>query len=53
MASANGDEDKTVELAPSGFDAKLSPRYSRSPGGGNAKIKKSNVSSILLTPRSN
>ena len=31
--SAQGDEAKTVELAPSGFDVKLFPRQSRSRGG--------------------
>ena len=32
--SAPGDEAKTVELAPSGFDVKSFPRLSRSRGGG-------------------
>ena len=32
--SAQGDEAKTVELAPSGFDVKSFPRQSRSRGGG-------------------
>ena len=32
--SAQGDEAKTVELAPRGFDEKLFPRQSRSNGGG-------------------
>ena len=32
--SAQGDEAKTVELAPSGFDVKSFPRQSRSCGGG-------------------
>ena len=31
--SAQGDEAKTVELAPSGFDMKSFPRQSRSRGG--------------------
>ena len=31
--SAQGDESKTVELAPSGFDVKPFPRQSRSHGG--------------------
>ena len=32
--SAQGDEAKTVELAPSGFDVKSFPRQSRCHGGG-------------------
>ena len=32
--SAQGDEAKTVELAPSGFEKKSFPRHSRSRGGG-------------------
>ena len=32
--SAQGDEAKTVELAPCGFDVKSFPRQSRSRGGG-------------------
>ena len=32
--SAQGDEAKMVELAPSGFDVKSFPRQSRSRGGG-------------------
>ena len=39
--SAQGDEAKTVELAPSGFVVKSFPRQSRSRGGGNATIYKS------------
>ena len=31
--SAEGDEAKTVVLAPNGFDVKSSPRQSRSRGG--------------------
>ena len=38
--SAQGDEAKTVELAPSGFDVKSFPRQSRSRGGGIASIYK-------------
>ena len=41
--SAQGDEDKTVELAPSGFDAKSFPRQSRSRGGGIATVSKSTL----------
>ena len=36
--SAQGDEAKTVELAPSGYDVKLFPRQSRSCGGGIATV---------------
>ena len=36
--SAQCDEAKTVELAPSGFDVKSFPRQSRSHGGGIATI---------------
>ena len=36
--SAQGDEAKTVELAPSGFDVKSFPRQSRSCGGGIATV---------------
>ena len=36
--SAQGDEAKTVELAPSGFDVKSFPRQSRSRGGGIATV---------------
>ena len=39
--SAHGDEAKTVELAPSGFDVKSFPGQSRSRGGGIATIYKS------------
>ena len=38
--SAQGDEAKTVELTPSGFDVKSFPRQSLSPGGGIATICK-------------
>ena len=38
--SAHGNEAKTVELAPSGFDVKSFPRQSRSRGGGIATIYK-------------
>ena len=36
--SAQGEEAKTVELAPSGFDDKSFPRQSRSRGGGIAIV---------------
>ena len=41
--SAQGDEAKTVELAPSGFDVKSFPRQSRSHGGGIATVCKSTL----------
>ena len=47
--SAQGDEAKTVELAPSGFDVKSFPRQSRSRGGGIAKIYKSTFKSTFKT----
>ena len=58
--SAQGDEAKTAELAPSGFDVKSFPRQSRSRGGGIATVYKSTLGSnitfktnlILLTHRS-
>ena len=58
--SAQGDEAKTVELAPSGFDVKSFPRQSRSRGGGIATVCKSKLgpnitfktNMILLTHRS-
>ena len=58
--SAQGDEAKTVELAPSVFDVKSFPRQSRSRGGGIATVYKSTIGSnitlkktfILLTHRS-
>ena len=37
--SAQGDEAKTIELEPSGFDVKLFPRQSRSRGSGIAKSR--------------
>ena len=40
MLSTQGDEAKTVELAPSGFDVKSFPRHSRSRGGGIATAYK-------------
>ena len=45
--SAQGDEAKTVELAPSGFDVKSFPRQSRSRGGGIATVNKSNLGSSI------
>ena len=45
--SAQGDEVKTVELAPSGFDVKLFPRQSRSRGGGIATVYKSTLGSNI------
>ena len=45
--SAQGDEAKTVELAPSGFDVKSSPRQSRSRGGGIATMYKSILGSRI------
>ena len=44
---AQGDEAKTVELTPSGFDVKSSPRQSRSRGGGIATINKSILGSNI------
>ena len=41
--SAQGDEAKTFELAPSGFDVKSFPRQSRSRDGGIASIYKSTL----------
>ena len=46
--SAQGDEAKTVELAPSGFDVKSFPRQSRSRGGGIATIYKSILGSNII-----
>ena len=43
--SAHGDESKTAELAPSGFDVKSFPRQSRSRGGGIATAHKSTFGS--------
>ena len=45
--SAQGDEAKTVELAPSGFDVKSFPRQSRSRGGGIATVYKSTLGSNI------
>ena len=45
--SAQGEEVKTVELAPSGFDAKSFPRQSRSRGGGIATEYKSTLGSNI------
>ena len=44
---AQGDEAKTVELAPSGFDVASFPRHSRSCGGGIATIYKSTLGSSI------
>ena len=45
--SAQGDEAKTVELAPSGFDVKSFPRQSRSRGSGIATVYKSTLGSNI------
>ena len=45
--SAQDDEAKTVELAPSGFDVKSFPRQSRSRGGGIATVYKSTFDSNI------
>ena len=45
--SAQGDEAKTVELAPNGFDVKSFPRQSRSRGGGIAIVFKSTLGSNI------
>ena len=45
--SAQGDEAKTAELAPSGFDVKSFPRQSQSRGGGIATVNKSTLSSNI------
>ena len=45
--SAQGDEAKTVELAPSGFDVKSFPRQSRSRGGGIATVYKYTLGSNI------
>ena len=45
--SAQGDEAKTVDLAPSGFDVKSFPCQSRSRGGGIATIYKSTLGSNI------
>ena len=46
--SAQGDEAKTAELAPSGFDVKSFPRQSRSRGGGIATAYKSALGSSII-----
>ena len=45
--SAQGDEAKTVDLAPSGFDVKSFQRQSRSRGGGIATVYKSTLGSNI------
>ena len=45
--STQGDEVKTVELAPIGFDVKSFPRQSRSCGGGIAAVYKSTLGSNI------
>ena len=45
--SAQGDEAKTAELAPSGFDVKSFPCQSRSRGGGIATVYKSTLGSNI------
>ena len=45
--SAQGNEAKTVELAPSGFDVKSFPRQSRSRGGGITIVIKSTLDSNI------
>ena len=45
--SAQGDEAKTAELAPSGFDVKSFPRQSRSRVGGIATLYKSTLGSSI------
>ena len=45
--SAQGNETKTVELAPSGFDVKSFPRQSRSHGGGIVTVYKSTFGSNI------
>ena len=49
--SAQGDEAKTVELAPSGFDVKSFPRQSRSRGGAIATGYKSTFGSNITFKR--
>ena len=44
---SQGDESKTVELAPSGFDVKSFPRQSQSRGGGIATIYKFTLGSNM------
>ena len=45
--SAQGDEAKTAELAPSGFDVKSFPRQSRFRSGGIATVYKSTLGSNI------
>ena len=45
--SAQGDEAKTVELAPRGFDVKSFPCQSRSRGGGISAVCKSTLGSNI------
>ena len=45
--SVQGNEVKTVELAPSGYDVKSFPRQSRSRGGGIATVYKSTIGSNI------
>ena len=45
--SAQGDEARTAELAPSEFDVKSFPRQSRSRGGGIATVYKSTLGSNI------
>ena len=45
--SVQGDEAKTAELAPSGFDVKSFPRQSQSRGGGISTIYKSILGSNI------
>ena len=45
--NGHGDEAKTAELAPSGFDVKSFPRQSRSRGGGIATVHKSTLGSSI------
>ena len=47
ILSAHGEEAKTAELAPSGFDVKSFPRQSRSRGGGIATVYKSTLGSSI------
>ena len=46
--SAQGDEAKTAELAPSGFDVKSFPRQSRSRIGGIATVYKSTLGPSII-----
>ena len=47
LLSAQGDEAKSVELAPNGFDVKSFPRQSRSRVGGIATVYKSTLGSHI------